>query len=461
MYVRFWRWASDRLRDDGVIALVTNRNYIDKVALDGFRLSVAEEFAEAWIMDLGGDVRGNPKISGTKHNVFGIQTGVAIAFFVRKKGAKEFKLHYARLPEEETARGKLAFLENVQNFDRWDTSPLKADPKGNWLSSDHPDWAAFLPLADPTKGPRDAQGARVEAIFRLSSNGVKTQRDEWMWASDRRTLSAKAKKLIADYEIDRQAFAKITALKDREEWSPKGQIKWDRELDNYVRKNIRKSFQGEKVWQASHRPFVESWLYFDPHLNAMTYRLPTLFRAGAPNPAIAFRGIASENLLAILATDRVFDLGYLKTGNGGTAGVTRYRYNASGERLDNITDWALKQFRASFTDPSISKDDIFAYCYAALHDPVYRETFAADLRREFPRVPLHNSFAPWRDWGETLLKLHIGYEKAAPFKFKRINASARAIALGTQAKPILRSRPDDGLVLIDGDTQLTGIPSEA
>lgn len=84
MYVRFWRWASDRMTNDGVIAFVCNRNFIDKIAFDGFRLSVADEFAECWIMDLGGDVRANPKISGTKHNVFGIQTGVAIAFVVRK-----------------------------------------------------------------------------------------------------------------------------------------------------------------------------------------------------------------------------------------------------------------------------------------------------------------------------------------------------------------------------------------
>jgi predicted helicase len=160
--------------------------------------------------------------------------------------------------------------------------------------------------------------------------------------------------------------------------------------------------------------------------------------------------------LAVLATDRVFDLGFLKTGNGGTGGVTRYRYIASGERVDNITDWALKQFRNRYNDNGISKDDIFAYCYAALHDPVYRETFAADLRREFPRVPLHDDFARWRDWGEALLKLHIGYEKAKKFGFNRVDASAKLPAV-----PKLRSEPDKGLVIVDSETQLTGIPREA
>lgn len=39
-----------------------------------------------------------------------------------------------------------------------------------------------------------------------------------------------------------------------------------------------------------------------------------------------------------------FDYGLLKTGNGGTEGLPRYRYTKSGERIDNITDWALNKF---------------------------------------------------------------------------------------------------------------------
>lgn len=454
MYVRFWRWASDRLRDDGVIAFVTNRNYIDKVALDGFRLSVANEFAEAWIMDLGGDVRANPKISGTKHNVFGIQTGVAIAFFVRKKGATGFKLHYACRPDEETARGKLAFLESVQDFQHWDNAPLKPDAKGNWLSTTHPDWESFLPLADPAKGPSDAHGARIEAIFRVSSTGLTTQRDDWMWAHDRRTLVAKAKALIASYEGDRQAFQQAKRTKTDKSWKPKGQIKWDRELDRYVRRNIEKRFDPQCVRRASYRPFVRTWLYFDPHLNAMTYRLPALYRSAENNPTIAFRGVGSENLLAVLGVNSVFDAGLVKTGNGRTFGVSRYRYNSSGERLDNITDWALKQFRTQYANASIVKDDIFAYCYATLHDPLYRKTFAADLSREFPCAPLHDDFARWRDWGQSLLDLHIGYEKAKPFKFTRSDAAGKSTP-----GPKLRSIADEGIIIVDSDTQLHRHPA--
>ena len=104
MYARFFRWAADRLHDDGVIAFITNRSFIDSRTFDGFRRYVAQEFAEIYVVDLGGDVRANPKISGTKHNVFGIQTGVAISFMVKKRGRKDCRIHYVRRPSSTRRR---------------------------------------------------------------------------------------------------------------------------------------------------------------------------------------------------------------------------------------------------------------------------------------------------------------------------------------------------------------------
>jgi predicted helicase len=124
--------------------------------------------------------------------------------------------------------------------------------------------------------------------------------------------------------------------------------------------------------------------------------------------------------------------------------------------VDNITDWALRQFRTFYGDDTISKDDIFAYCYAALHDPVFREVHAADLRREFPRVKLHDDFTRWRDWGRTLLDLHIGYEKVKPWKLERGDTPGKSAPV-----PKLKSEPTRGAVVVDSETQLTGIPPEA
>lgn len=159
-------------------------------------------------------------------------------------------------------------------------------------------------------------------------------------------------------------------------------------------------------------------------------------------------------------TDKIFDLDLLKTGNGTTQGVARYRYTKSGERIDNITDWAFNKFVVQYGKKGMSKDAIFAYCYAVLHDPVYRETYAQNLKREFPRIPLYPDFAQWAAWGEALMAMHIGYEHVDPWPLERIETSAKR-AEGTHPKPVLRSNPELGSVVVDADTQLTGIPAEA
>ncbi len=84
-YVKAIRWASDRINDDGIVALVTNSSFIDSIAFDGMRKNLEQNFDAIYIFDLGGNVRKNPKLSGTTHNVFGIQVGVSINIFVKKR----------------------------------------------------------------------------------------------------------------------------------------------------------------------------------------------------------------------------------------------------------------------------------------------------------------------------------------------------------------------------------------
>lgn len=164
-----------------------------------------------------------------------------------------------------------------------------------------------------------------------------------------------------------------------------------------------------------------------------------------------------------MATNHLFDTSLLKNGNGSTQSLPRYRIpKGEGGRLDNITDWALKQFTGRYGKAAaITKDDIFAYVYAVLHDPLYRETYALNLKREFPRIPLYPDFRRWRDWGQALLDLHIGYEAVEPHPLTRTDAPDPKRAEGTTPAVKLKSDPDKGVVVLDADTQLSGIPTEA
>ena len=74
-------------------------------------------------------MRRNPKIAGTTHNVFGIQTGVAVGFFVRDKAKLgACAIHYASREDAELAQDKLAYMRNA-NLEGIDLIHITPDAK--------------------------------------------------------------------------------------------------------------------------------------------------------------------------------------------------------------------------------------------------------------------------------------------------------------------------------------------
>ena len=132
-----------------------------------------------------------------------------------------------------------------------------------------------------------------------------------------------------------------------------------------------------------------------------------------------------------------------------------YTYDSDGgHRRDNVTDWALEQFRVQYPQAKLTKKDIFHYVYAVLHHPAYREKFAANLRRELPRIP----FAAFAKAGEKLAALHTGYESQKEFKLKRVEA--KGVKPDWRVEKMKRSKDKSELVY-NAWLTLTGIPAAA
>ena len=233
MYKRFIRWASDRLDDDGIIGFITNRAYLDTRQDDGFRQVAAQEFTDIYVLDLGSDVRRNPKISGTTHNVFGIQTGVAIGFFVREKARLgQCGIHYARREDAELAKDKLAYLREATisgiGFDS-----ISPDKRNEWLNQSNSDFETLLPLANrETKLSKRAEDE--QAVLGLYSLGVITARDEWVYDFSISDLHVKLREFILGYESKRKEFGG-RELRDSELGA---NIKWTRDLKRQVRSGL-------------------------------------------------------------------------------------------------------------------------------------------------------------------------------------------------------------------------------
>ena len=441
MYKRFIRWASDRLAEDGIMAFVTNRGYLDKFQDDGFRKVSLEEFNDVYVVDLGGDVRGNSRVG----NVFGIMTGVAIGFFVRSSSSQDHgKVHYYAVSDEWAGADKLLELQKL-DVGEMEFTDITPDKKGNWLNQVNPEFERLLPIADrKTKHAKTIDDE--DAMFRLVTLGVNTSRDEWVYDFNFKSLRNKVLFFADTYN----------EILDNEANPDDPSIKWSRDLRNKFLRGRRIVYNEANRITSLYRPFVMKEHFADVVINdRLTGNHNEMFGVDLRirNEVICFQTTSARRPFAVLATDRIPDLHVFFDG---TQCLPLYRYTADGERVSNITDWGLEQIRRHYGEEGIRAEDVFAYTYGVLHDPMYRQKYAVDLLQEFPRLPLYRDFESWTKMGRELLDLHIGFESVEPYPLERREKDG---VVSSRAR--LRTDVERGVIVLDDRTTLAGIPRDA
>jgi predicted helicase len=255
MYRRFFRWASDRLDNNGVLAFISNNNFIEDKEADGFRRVVEREFNEIWVLDLKGDARSSDaRSSGDRRrreggNIFGdqIKVGVSITFLVKKKEEVGCRIWYEAVRDYAKADEKGDFVKLTPFYLRaWQR--IKPDAKSNWINQGVGEFSAFLPVAAKAV-KAGTVGSEDRSIFRLYSLGVSTNRDEWVYDFGRKTLISKLKCLTANYDSRTKgsAFEATT--------------KWSETLKRRSEAGQREPFRENRIRTAAYRPFVSQWLY--------------------------------------------------------------------------------------------------------------------------------------------------------------------------------------------------------
>jgi predicted helicase len=450
MYARFYRWASDRLDKNGVVAFISNHSFLNSRTFDGFRKIVADEFGFIYIVDLGGNVRLNPKLSGPRNNVFAIQTGVAIAFMVKldKKGKQPAQIFYSRRPEMELATDKLEFLRSTKLSDiKFEN--IRPDKLHNWLNIAENDWGEFISTANKaTKSQKSNKESNT--IFKIFSLGVVTARDEWVYDENIQNLDKKINYLITVYNAELDKYygnLRRSEVSDKLDY----RIKWTRALKNDLVKGRKYSFEPNHITSSTYRPYIRRVIYFDKNLNEMQYQLPKIFIGD--NIVITHSGTSSSKRFSVLAIDDVYSYDLLEK----TQCLPFYRYSTEGERIENITDWALGQFQKRYKDKNISKEDIFHYVYAVLHHPAYRNKYEQNLKREFPRIPFYENFWKWEKWGKELMDLHLDYETVKPYPLERKDTN---VTENHKVIPRLMAKKESGVIEVDTITTLHGVPTE-
>ncbi|MGI8925317.1 MAG: type ISP restriction/modification enzyme [Tepidiformaceae bacterium] len=467
-YVKFFRWAVDRLEGrDGIICLVTNNSFVDQVAFDGMRQHFEQDFTRIYHLDLGGNVRKDPKLSGTKHNVFGIQVGVGITVAVHLRDEKDAKrpsqLHYASVPHDWTREEKLRWLADTESLASVDWDSLTPTARHHWLAIEGADeWSGFLPLGTKeTKRASAASQADLDAIFKAYSLGVSTNRDDTVYDFKVSPLLAKCSGFITAYTAEMARFSAAGRPTDLDGFLDYSLVKWSRNLKRSLRTGEAIAFDPNCPRASTYRPFTRKRLYFaDLAVDELgqTRRFFPTAASESENRAIGLPTVGGRAAWATLVVNDIPNLNL--TSVDGYQFFPLYVYDPDGSnRRDNITDWALERFRAHYADAAIEKVDIVHYVYGLLHHPGYRQRFGAALKRELPRIPFAADFEAFRSAGERLSALHLGYEQLQPYPLKQVQD--RSVPFSWLVQDRMRLSKDRTSVQVNASLVLDGVPPEA
>ena len=412
-YVKAIRWALDRVEDEGVVVFVTNNSFLDGVAFDGMRKHLTEDCDAIYILDLGGNARKGLKVSDA--NVFGIRVGVSINLFVKKDGSSSEspRIFYYRTDDLWDKKQKFSFLSESQHTGGIQWQRIQPDERHTWLTEGlHSEFNTFIPIG--TKEAKASKGEAVDVIFKVYSSGVKTNRDAWAYNFNQDALAENMGGMIETY--NEQVFKwerRENQDVDVDDFviSDDEKIGWSSGLKLKLKSGQVADFSREQIRTSLYRPFTRSNLYFDRMITERMYVFPSIFpvlKTEKENRVICVAGIGDRKGFGCLTTSMIpsVDLAFEKT-----QCFPFYTYDEDGtNRRENITDWALTEFRSHYKDDTITKWDIFHYIYGLLHHPAYREKYEMNLKRDLPHIPFADDFWGFTKAGERLADLHVNYE---------------------------------------------------
>ena len=462
-YVKAIHWALNRIETDGIVAFVTNHNFIDGQAFDGMRKHLSDACDAIYLLDLGGNVR---KGHAGDANVFDIQVGVSINLFVKKcqHSSKPAEIFYnsetATMPKEAT----FEFLDKSEHIGNINWDVIRPDARHTWLTEGlREDFETFVPMG--SKQAKTAKGEVSGVIFHQFSSGVKTNRDAWTINFDRDTLTTNVQQMIEFYNTQVFKWQGITDkssinIDDFAEYDD-AKISWSRDLKAKMRTGRIAEYDEQKIRTCLHRPFAKSNIFFDRTLNDVVYVFPSIFptlETEAENRVICVNR-SREKPFTSLMTNCLSE--HIMTGGFGSAGqcFPFYIYDEDGtNRRENITDWALAQFRDHYKDANITKWDIFYYTYALLHHPAYREHYQANLKRDLPHIPYAPEFWEFVEAGRRLADIHVHYEDQPQYKLDLIETPDMPLDWRVAQ---MKFSKDKTQIKYNDFLTLAGIPTEA
>ena len=474
-YIKAFRWATDRIGEEGIVAYISNGGWLDAAAMAGFRASLQKEFAEIYVFNL----RGNCRTSGDLRRregdgVFGLgsRTPITITILIKSKKASDVQgvIHYHDIGDYLSREEKLKIVEEFHDVTTVPWHILSPDRHNDWINQRNGEFDDLVPLAPERKFDGNCQ-----SFFTMYSNGIKTQRDAWCYNFSHHALEATIQRAITFYNLQCDNVVQGKLVDE----NPKN-FSWSRATLNDVIRSKKYSFEAGSIVPACYRPFSTTNLFFYRPLNEMMYQTEKMFPTTShKNQVICLAGTSGTKSFSCIITDRIPDLHFC----GDTQCFPLYWYEeidiSCGQfvlpgleqrgqyiRHDGVSDFIQREFE-KVLGTGIPKDDIFYWVYGALHSPRYRTAFEADLKKQLPRLPLPEDRPTYERVlriGRELARLHLHYEEVEPWPLEEVAAPGVKVSWRVEKLRFGKKKggaEDRSVIVVNPTLRLEGIPEEA
>lgn len=498
-YIRAIRWASNRIDKYGVIGFITNAGWIESNSADGMRKCLKDEFSSIYIFHL----RGNARTSGElrrkeKDNVFGMgtRTPIAITIMVKNPEAKEYgKIYFYEVGDYLTKEEKLEKIANLKSIETITQQELwqeiTPDKYNDWLNQRDDRFYAYISIGDK-------KDKNEVTIFENYSNGLKTNRDAWVYNYSKSKLAQNVSSMIDFYNSELERYKNSDDIKNQPSNMQAAEkyvasfvnvddtkISWSRAFRYDVSKQIRKSFKPCFLNLAMYRPYTKQYIYSSGEIINDMGQAPKIFpENGIENLVIGTASIGSKSF-SVLISKVIQDLHTLESAS---QCFPMYLYESKAEatngfdfsddsdvisapsgkqytRKEAITDAGLKHFTDFYNDTSITKEDLFYYIYGLLHSVEYKTKYADNLTKALPRIPRVKTIADFilfEQAGRKLADLHLNYEEKELYP---VSFAKDISQLQTDDYRVIKmkfaNKADKSKIIYNGKITLENIPIEA
>ena len=449
-YVKAFRWASDRLKNQGVIGFVTNGNYLNTNSADGLRAGLYEEFNHLYIFNLRGDQRTlgeQSRREGGKIFGSGSRTPVAISILV-KDGSDSHELHYHDIGDYLSQKEKLAIISEFGDVSQLDWGKIIPDENNDWLNQRDPNYQKYDRLAGEDK-----------VVFLQNIIGVSTNRDSWVYGFSEQETLANSKRLIENYNFEVVRLSDVSIAEKKDCLNRKDDfIKWSAKLEDSILKSKKIQFNKNSVVKSLYRPFTKKYLYYD---NDVIERPGQWYKKfGENNLIIMTTGKGISRDFSTLVTNLMPNLHTMDTGQH----FMRYDNELDETSLFQNND----NMNQTFADKlGLSLDETFAYVYGLLNSREYQEKYANDLKKDLARIPIVKNKEKYVEVGQKLMDLHLNYEEVPVYEGVEItphvnpNYKVTKMRFAKKRDEKGKSVNDLSTIIFNSDLTISNIPEKA